>query len=127
MSIDLEEYKTCFRTHRNILTHLEDMIHMCDEFENNTRRYLSVDEKELLTLKDFKEVCVMDKQYMERQMKKIQRKIHENCPHEFVYDAIDIDPDRSQYIKYCELCELTVEPFILPSSTKTQVKIPTKP
>lgn len=28
-----------------------------------------------------------------------------NCEHQFVHDLIDIDPDRSIMIVYCELCE----------------------
>lgn len=28
-----------------------------------------------------------------------------NCKHQFVRDLIDIDPDRSMMIVYCELCE----------------------
>ena len=29
----------------------------------------------------------------------------DNCEHQFVHDLIDIDPDRSMEIVYCELCE----------------------
>jgi c-di-GMP-binding flagellar brake protein YcgR len=29
----------------------------------------------------------------------------ENCTHRFICDLIDIDPDRSVMIVYCELCE----------------------
>ena len=28
-----------------------------------------------------------------------------NCDHQFIQDLIDIDPDRSIMIVYCELCE----------------------
>ena len=31
----------------------------------------------------------------------------DSCSHEWVFDLIDIDPDRSMHITYCVLCEKT--------------------
>ena len=31
--------------------------------------------------------------------------IENNCQHHIVYDTIDISPDASQTIRYCEYCE----------------------
>lgn len=33
--------------------------------------------------------------------------IHKLCKHEFVNDTIDVDPERSQNITYCIICEYT--------------------
>ena len=33
----------------------------------------------------------------------------EYCKHSIIDDFIDIDPDRSKYIRYCEKCELTFQ------------------
>lgn len=48
----------------------------------------------------------------EDELKEILRKEQElrcvmqsNCDHQFVHDLIDIDPDRSIMVVYCELCE----------------------
>ena len=37
----------------------------------------------------------------------IEDKINNICNHEWIDDYIDIDPDRSQKITYCRLCEAT--------------------
>lgn len=37
----------------------------------------------------------------------IKNKISNICNHEWVYDTIDINPDRSQNICYCVKCEVT--------------------
>jgi hypothetical protein len=39
----------------------------------------------------------------------INKKIQDNCQHEFVNDYIDITPDLSKQIKYCTICEYTHE------------------
>lgn len=36
---------------------------------------------------------------------KIRSKIISLCKHEWVQDSIDIDPDRSQTIEYCKICQ----------------------
>jgi len=38
---------------------------------------------------------------------KIQSKLTSMCKHEWVEDTIDIDPDRSQTIEYCKICQTT--------------------
>lgn len=37
----------------------------------------------------------------------IKKYIEENCDHVLVHDLIDIDPDRSKSICYCEKCMTT--------------------
>ncbi len=37
----------------------------------------------------------------------IKHKINNICNHDWVYDAIDINPDMSKYIYYCVKCEVT--------------------
>ena len=36
-----------------------------------------------------------------------ERKIHKLCQHDFIDDYIDINPERSQKITYCTICEYT--------------------
>jgi hypothetical protein len=39
---------------------------------------------------------------------KIRAKIVSMCKHEWVDDSIDIDPDRSQSIAYCKICQTSM-------------------
>jgi hypothetical protein len=38
---------------------------------------------------------------------KIRSKIISLCKHEWIQDSIDIDPDRSQTIEYCKICQVS--------------------
>ena len=37
----------------------------------------------------------------------ITNKIYKLCKHDFVQDEIDINPEKSQRIEYCKICEYT--------------------
>jgi hypothetical protein len=43
-----------------------------------------------------------------KSIKIIENCIYETCSHIFVEDLIDINPDESKMIKYCEVCHMTV-------------------
>jgi len=38
---------------------------------------------------------------------RIRTKIISICKHEWITDSIDIDPDRSQTIEYCKICQVS--------------------
>ena len=40
-------------------------------------------------------------------LKSVNEYLHLHCNHNYVVDSIDIDPDRSQTIRYCEKCYLS--------------------
>jgi|TARA_B100001287_G_scaffold235848_1_gene208174 hypothetical protein len=40
-------------------------------------------------------------------LKKVDEFLLKHCRHEIVDDLIDIDPDRSKSIRYCEKCFIT--------------------
>lgn len=42
-------------------------------------------------------------------LKQIDKYLYKHCKHVIVKDLIDIDPDRSKTIYYCEKCELTFD------------------
>jgi len=42
-------------------------------------------------------------------LKSINKYIEQICLHDFVYDWIDTDPDRSSMIQYCVHCEKTMD------------------
>ena len=46
-----------------------------------------------------------------------------NCSHIIIEDTIDIDPDTSQQIFYCEICFATFDKIILPDKTVQYVEI----
>jgi hypothetical protein len=46
---------------------------------------------------------------VELSLKHLNQIIYSNCEHTFVEDIIDINPDRSQNIIYCTICEYTKE------------------
>jgi Ni,Fe-hydrogenase III large subunit len=37
-------------------------------------------------------------------LKSVNKYLHKYCKHNVVEDLIDIDPDRSKYIRYCTIC-----------------------
>lgn len=45
---------------------------------------------------EYKEICT-----------KIQSFIDKHCEHHIIYDLIDINPDESRTIRYCEKCNKT--------------------
>ena len=45
---------------------------------------------------EWKSICELMEQYIER-----------HCQHHIIHDVIDISPDASQTIHYCEYCEKT--------------------
>ncbi len=46
---------------------------------------------------------------IELTIKYLNELIFNNCEHDFVEDLIDINPDKSQRIIYCKICEYTKE------------------
>jgi len=41
-------------------------------------------------------------------LNRVKKYLHKHCKHNVVHDLIDIDPDRSQEISYCTICESTL-------------------
>ena len=58
-----------------------------------------------LSLQNIDEEC-RDSKYNEI-LQFIEEYIDAHCVHEIVHDLIDIDPDRSKSITYCEVCGKT--------------------
>ena len=105
-------YETSKQHFKEVIANMDFVICACNELENTlaeTPLKLSAEDEEILSLKLFKEVSLNHKLHVETRLKQIQTKIYELCPHQFVFDLIDLTPDTSKCIKYCELCELTVD------------------
>ena len=59
--------------------------------------------KYLESCKNLRGICEK-KQYL---LRELDDHLYENCPHKWYKDVIDIDPERSQSIQYCEICGLS--------------------
>lgn len=66
----------------------------CDEVKNF---------KELFILKSECEQKVKQTEYF---IKYVTERLKESCKHCFIKDLIDITPDKSKEIEYCEICEI---------------------
>ncbi len=56
---------------------------------------------------DVKGAFINFKNSIETIIEDIEDNVEDNCVHNWVHDNIDITPDRSQPIIYCEYCEIT--------------------
>ena len=88
-----------------------------DYFENLVKQS-GVDEHiniiDSLIISDYKELCRHNNQskhleQLNQYIIIINNVIYNRCPHNWIVDEIDIDPDRSIQIKYCELCQLNFD------------------
>ena len=82
----------------------DDEIHVS---KNNKQTYevevmLSV-KHQLEAMPDIKQ----NQEYLDI-LKRVKKYLHKYCNHYIVHDSIDIDPDRSQDIVYCTICESTL-------------------
>jgi hypothetical protein len=82
----------------NISSYLNEIINSYDELSFYNIDFLlqcNKYKKELSEIKNF--------------INNINYSISQLCQHEFVEDEIDLTPDRSQKIEYCQICEYTKE------------------
>jgi len=87
----------------NILSNLKEIHNECQE---------------LLTFENLSDIFDVDfilqnnyiKQIhdLESYITQLDIKICDNCNHNFIYDEIDITPDKTIRIKYCTTCEYTL-------------------
>ena len=61
----------------------------------------------------FMERCVEKNKDFVDILKQMDKYLYKHCKHVIVKDLIDIDPDRSKTIYYCEKCELTFNNDVL--------------
>jgi hypothetical protein len=110
-NMSLEYYLLSKKKYERIMEHLESVIEKFEDIFSYTAEFDMDEAESILDIfnprshSDYircKLNCVC-------QLKHIcERKIKQLCVHEFVNDTIDIDPDRSQNITYCKICEYTV-------------------
>ena len=87
---------------QNIVTQIETTINNLDELKSNEQtreKIININEKII----SYKELII----FYKKEIKNICNVLKSKCNHILVNDSIDISPDESQTIIYCELCEST--------------------
>jgi hypothetical protein len=108
--MSLEYYLLCKKNFDCIIANLNEIIEKYDDIFFNTDGLDTVDSEYLLDkiqLIDSKEkfnIKLNDAKYCRAYC---YRKAQQVCSHEFITDLIDINPERSQNITYCRICEYT--------------------
>jgi hypothetical protein len=80
------------------ISEINDMLMLDNSF---TDKYLNI-------MDDFRILFIQNNfDNLTNFISKLDKLIKNNCNHEYIYDLIDIDPDRSQTIEYCKKCFTT--------------------
>lgn len=108
--MSLEYYLFCKKRYDSIINYLEAIIYENELFFHETSTLeMNIAENILneLSLIDDREVFKSKLKYYTRLRNILDKKIQILCQHNFVDDYIDINPECSQKITYCTICEYT--------------------
>jgi len=92
---------------KEIIENYNDIFSFTSELDIKNERYM-VDDDEVHPV-NFKDRISTELIYVNRCRNLCQQQIHKLCNHEFVNDTIDINPECSQNITYCRICEYTIK------------------
>ena len=101
--------------YNSMLSNINDMIETCIEIDEYNNEFLTNNDRGLYILFNSdanKKQFIERKKHVQNLKNICNQYIHSLCNHEFVKDDIDIDPDRSKTISYCNLCELNEEQYL---------------
>jgi hypothetical protein len=108
--MSLEYYLFCREKYGFILNHLEQINELFDNVINLTENENCIIEKNyyniFLTELNSKSIEKI-KENVEKLKNICNNKIIELCDHDYINDLIDITPDRSENIIYCQKCGYT--------------------
>jgi nitrate/TMAO reductase-like tetraheme cytochrome c subunit len=90
------------RSYERIIHELTAIIQNYDELEEIN--YQNTTDRINLISSDKKKFVEM-KKTIEKRKKQCETDMCNECNHEFINDLIDIDPDTSKMVRYCEKCE----------------------
>jgi len=108
--MSLDYYLFCREKYGYILKYLEGIDVLYDDVikETNDSINLIEDKYYKIFLMDPNDNSLYKMKEKVIKLKDIcDKKIRELCQHEFVDDLIDINPERSEHITYCKICEYT--------------------
>ena len=93
----------------NLKSHIKETI-LRQQIQDETVDTDSDSMRELLnTYYTYLQYCVARMDHLEHLIANTNLEITNHCCHEIITDYIDIDPDKSMTIKYCNKCSLTFE------------------
>lgn len=103
---DLINYIEHIKTSRKRIMDIKNRIHV---FDNNYFEIICNDDTLKRYLNVFDNVAECNELIcdLHRLKDNIKYKIKDKCEHNWVNDTIDINPDSSKNICYCEKCEIT--------------------
>jgi hypothetical protein len=95
--MDINYFIFLKKQYKQILFDLEQTMIVIDEYYLSSPITNEITDNIINPCKDIHE-NLLDKIQM------CEKDIQDLCQHEFIVDLIDIDPDKSISIKYCQLC-----------------------
>lgn len=86
----------------------QDIIYKVKGILDSLEEYkLYAENHKLNEIDDKIQFYMNSKQTYETKLQKVLSQLDTNCQHVIINDSIDISPDQSQDITYCEICETT--------------------
>jgi len=103
--MSLDYYLFSRNAYRKIVEDLKNIISNYEEIIN----YNKFQEENIIDNPFNKNFFVWSLEHFQYIFNKCNLKIMKLCKHEIIDDSIDITPDRSQNIRYCQICENSEE------------------
>lgn len=104
--MDMDYYLFCRETYKKIQAQANEIL---NNLETLDYEYINENNLDAITYNnESKYFFTKLKSDVEEILVKINAKICDLCNHVIVEDLIDITPDKSLCIQYCEICEYTV-------------------
>jgi hypothetical protein len=102
--MSINYYLFCKKSYDKIIYDLENIISIFEELDEFAKEENDIS---LSNQTDNKTFFYEKKEHIRILRALCNMKIFKTCNHEFIEDTIDIDPERSQNIRYCKICEYT--------------------
>lgn len=93
--------------YRHLISHVADMERLLLELKTILPAQETKAQKHIDNATELQTACNYLHLHFQDAYKQMNDIKCETCEHQFVFDLVDIDPDRSAYVKYCELCYKT--------------------
>jgi hypothetical protein len=109
--MSLEYYLYCRKSYDIILQQLDYIIDTYEDINDNTyfEENLEKEDIELFETEINKNFFIDRKKHIEHLRSVCHSKVLQLCCHQIIEDDIDITPERSQRIRYCDICNFTEE------------------
>jgi hypothetical protein len=106
--MSLDYYLFCRKSYNEINIKLDEIIDKYNDIQNYVKKEEDKEIKHVIALEEEDKFFFIEaKKYITNIENKFKEKIQKICCHHMVDDSIDISPDISKNIRYCEYCEYT--------------------